>query len=339
MESLIDQNLFFSLAFLFVNLSFFGLVFILLRKRIRAVMKRVSLIDRKVSGFKNLSAEGRSAAKKAERMNLKRAVSEAIRDLPPGKRIIVILSLPKCGGCSLQATLSATFTGDFTAHVHVWTRDGMEHLIESEKDRGDFGRDVTLRHIDTAARLRDYLLVAPRADSWWFCGVREPISYALSLFFEMQVTYPGVRSEYGVSEIREYIESGQGFFGDVRRLDEWFETEFFTATGIDVFASPFDTRRGYSVVKRETKRACVYRMEFFDGINRAIAETFDIPLSIVRSGVANRAVDKDYADRYHEAIRTIRFSREFLGEVYQTRYARHFFTDEERLRFKAKWSC
>lgn len=300
-------------------------------------MNLMSLIDRKIGGAKKLSHKRRSEERKDNRTLHSRSVREAFRDVSPGKRVIVILSLPKCGGCSLQATLRATFTEDFTAHLHVWSTGAMEHLIESECDRGNFGREVTLRHVDIAARLRDYFVASPPAESWWFTGVREPISYVLSLFFEMQVTHSGARSGYGILEIREYIESGQGFFGDPRRFDEWFDKEFLAATGIDVFANHFDRERGYAIVKKEGKSACIYRLESFKVIGHAISETFGVPLKFVRDGVANRSDDKGYADRYRDTLKTIRFSAEFLDQVYGTRYARHFYSDEERARFKAEW--
>jgi len=68
----------------------------------------------------------------------------------------------------------------------------------------------------------------------------------------------------------------------------------------------------------------------------AIAEFLGLnDFQIVRSNVTS---DKAYAAQYAEFKRRVRVPPALLERMYASKYARFFYSDEERARYRAQWS-
>lgn len=68
----------------------------------------------------------------------------------------------------------------------------------------------------------------------------------------------------------------------------------------------------------------------------AIAEFLELDeFQMVRSNVSD---NKPYADQYAEFKRRIHVPPALLDRMYESKYARHFYTEEERASFRAQWS-
>ena len=83
-------------------------------------------------------------------------------------------------------------------------------------------------------------------------------------------------------------------------------------------------------------RALVMRRESLDRAPRALARLIgrDEPVPLPRTNVAE---DKDYAELYRGFLDAIRVAPEVLDRAYSSRFARHFYSEEERAGFRRRW--
>ena len=68
---------------------------------------------------------------------------------------------------------------------------------------------------------------------------------------------------------------------------------------------------------------------------KAIAEFFQVEsLPLVE---VNKGEQADYGPTYKEFVRSIRLPVGYIEEMYQSKYAKHFYSDEEIDRFRKRW--
>jgi hypothetical protein len=166
--------------------------------------------------------------------------------------------------------------------------------------------------------------------------VRDPAAHNVSLFFQVFDQYAGTtieRSGYGVDDmIRLFLERCV----HTRPLT-WLDAELKATLGVDVYRQPFPVDRGHAVVSEGRVRVLVLRTELDDGAKaQAIARFLDLDrFELVRSNVT---ADKPHAELYAEFLRRVRLPDSLLDTLYDSKYARHFYSAEERERFRARWS-
>lgn len=260
-------------------------------------------------------------------------------DADPAPDIMIVLSLPKCGGTSLSSTLRATFPSAWVTHVHVQSQEGIAYMesIAVQSPSPEQAKAL-YHHTGIASDIRRRIKAGHVKDPVrYFLGVRDPIAFAISYFFERYYTYLTPEQKLSTGEIAALIESGDLFQFPIQKLDLWFEKEVRETTGIDVFGVPFPGEAGYVIIEEDKKSVCLYQLESFGRLNTAIADFMGIKIDDVINQKENQAEDKAYKGRYQQVIETIEFSPEFISEVYSSKYATHFYNEAELATFKARW--
>lgn len=254
--------------------------------------------------------------------------------------LFAILSLPKCGGSTVAATLKHSFPKSLVRHWHIYSPKAMQRFAdEAENSSNDKIRTAMLQHLGGAVETRGIIDQLDSKDINFIAGVREPISLAVSLFFEQGLNYGGSNMDSPVDEIQKAIETPGGIWWfDLFRLDRWFDEDLLTASGHDVLAEPFAKNIGYKTFRGGRGDLSVYRLENFDSILGTLSDALEVPEILLELKKANIASDKKYADRYREVLSEIRFSDPFIEGIYQTRYATHFYSPVEIDGFKSRWS-
>jgi len=166
--------------------------------------------------------------------------------------------------------------------------------------------------------------------------VREPVANNISMFFQLLRQYIGPDREISDCSVDELAGVFIEKYMHARPLT-WLDAEIKTNFGIDVFQEPFPVHQGYTVISRGETSLLVLRCEMDDRTKaQAIAEFLGLDeFEIVRSNVGS---DKRYASRYAEFKRRIRIPPTLLDQMYDSKYARHFYSREEREQFRARWS-
>lgn len=165
--------------------------------------------------------------------------------------------------------------------------------------------------------------------------VRDPVAHNVSLFFQVFDQYVGKtieQSDYDVEDlIRVFLER----YVYSRPLT-WLDAELKATLGIDVFRHEFPTDSGYSVINSGNVSLLILKSEL-DDVRKAEAISSFLGLNkfeIVRSNVTG---DKSHGRQYEEFKKRIRIPEALLEELYESKYARHFYSEEERAQFRARW--
>lgn len=166
--------------------------------------------------------------------------------------------------------------------------------------------------------------------------VREPVANNISMFFQIIDQYIGTDIEQAGCSTEELIDIFIGKYMHSRPLT-WLDAEVKTHFGIDVYQTPFPAAAGYTVITRDRVSLLVMRCELDDAAKEQAISAF-LGLEDFRLVRSNVASQKRYASRYEEFRRRIVLPPALLDQMYDSKFARHFYTDAERERFRARWS-
>lgn len=116
----------------------------------------------------------------------------------------------------------------------------------------------------------------------------------------------------------------------------WFDVELKQALGVDVFAADFPRQKGYKIYPRAPLEVLTLKLE---SLNQCARQAFGEFLGINDLHVieANISSQKDYHRAYKKFQENIKLPGDYLDKMYESQYARHFYTDEEIQSFKTKW--
>ena len=218
----------------------------------------------------------------------------------------------------------------------------MEYVIrEMEHDRRVFEQFTLRQRLGWLFRKKFYTeriykaYVRPGGRIHVVTLVREPVAHNISLFFQVFSQYTGVTIEESGYDVEEMIRIFLERYAYFRPLI-WLDAELKTTLGIDVYQYPFPLDRGYTIISRNNIMLLVLKCELDDQSKAgAIKEFLGLEdFEIVRSNVTSQ---KSHAKQYEEFKQRIIIPEPLLDELYESRFARHFYSDEERARLRAQW--
>jgi putative capsular polysaccharide synthesis protein len=188
----------------------------------------------------------------------------------------------------------------------------------------------------------EYLLRRPpTASAPWtvITTVREPVAQAVSAFFHASERRAYLDGDRSVAQLVDELVAGDWARPPVR----WFDREFRSAFGIDVYEQPFDPATGHAVIETPAVRVLLLRQESFAAAPEALGGFLGEVLLGRRGPVPvparNEASTKSYGGRYAEFVASARLPPEVLDAAYGSRYARHFYADREREGFRRRWAA
>ena len=166
--------------------------------------------------------------------------------------------------------------------------------------------------------------------------VREPVANNISMFFEVFDHYAGTTFEESTLDVDAKIELFLERYMHWRPI-VWLDAELKTTLGVDVYQCPFPHELGYSTVSTDRVDVLVLRSELDDRTKaQAIADFLGLDeFEIVRTNVAS---ERSYARQYAEFKQQIKIPPNLLDQMYNSKYARHFYSREEREQLRARWS-
>jgi hypothetical protein len=187
-----------------------------------------------------------------------------------------------------------------------------------------------LQVIERNRRRRDLLFNGRWKNFNVISMVRLPIRRTVSAFFEhWNTTNPEfqARNAAGTSSVNTLVDEFLNHYFH-NTADAWFDAQMRPVFGVDVFDEPFDHARGYQIYQRERAKLLVMRLE---DLRRVVApamqEFLNIPAFSLRA--ANISETKGYGEIYKQFVERARLPREYIEQMHNTRYARHFYSEQE----------
>lgn len=184
-------------------------------------------------------------------------------------------------------------------------------------------------------------------------GVREAIATNVSHIFQLKEHYcvaqaakrlinpQDVLESYIIDSIlnpKKREEKNYGFENEAGHpllIQSWFEDEIETRLGINIFDYPFDKKCGYQIIKINNCEILLYRLESLDCLEEVFGKFLDIKgFKFIRE---NEAKYKWYNKSYQSFLANMTIPQEYINISYNSRYMKHFYTEEEILGFRRKW--
>jgi hypothetical protein len=158
---------------------------------------------------------------------------------------------------------------------------------------------------------------------------RDPLAQSVSSFFQS-----AVRRNYiddNPNAMLATFLSAHDIFGGV----DWFDNELRRYLGIDIYDRPLN--RGEPLfIRTPTVRLLLMRREDLDRVGPAALSEF-AGVKIQAMEHTNVGAQKNYADAYQRFRGGAVLPRALIDRIYDSRYARHFYSDDEIARFRAAW--
>ena len=180
--------------------------------------------------------------------------------------------------------------------------------------------------------------------------VRDPIAVNIAGFFERidKVDYKDFKRVFTIKSIKdEYeftgriddMESLKQLFFEKYTHDEpltFYDCEFKSVFGIDVFECEFPRSEGYKIYEGEHADVLLIRLE---SLNECAQKAFKEFLHIEGFTLININIgsEKDYAYLYQKFKELVALPDTYIDEMYNSKYTQHFYSEDEIGRFKTRW--
>lgn len=289
---------------------------------------------------------------------LARLYTRATLALSRWERPVLVYTMGKVGSSSLAHSLRVAAPELDVLHVH---RLVPEHLARAEhvyreaarRHRGTpAGRGIRPRHVWLAQRLSSLIeRPPPGADGRWtvITLIRDPVARNTSAFFENLFLFFGydwaqalrlkpetaVAAELGELFRASYARERWWSEGKDANPLTWFDEELRETFGVDVFDEPFPTEVGFKIYERERARVLLVRLEDLDRCASVAMQELLGPsgFEVHRRNVAH---DKGYASLYRRFSEVVELPADYVDRLYDSRIARHFYTERERAAFRSR---
>ena len=116
----------------------------------------------------------------------------------------------------------------------------------------------------------------------------------------------------------------------------WFDNELKDVFHFDIFLPPFDKHQGYQIFSTQYADILVIRLENLTTCHKKAFHEF-LGLKNFTLSYENQGKNKWYSDVYDLILEKIDIPDFILNNIYNSRYAKHFYTEHERLEFNKKW--
>ena len=269
--------------------------------------------------------------------------------------LLLIYQMGKVGSQTIEATLRALDLPHLIYRPHFLSskrleimRDRLKNASMPDHERGSLRTqlaEATLLQEALAARILARKWGCPVRPVQIITGIREPVSQMLATLFQLHGTYFGgmekitLRACLDLLLVSPVLDSQRAHYMKTMRAGwgNWFDEEFKSVTGIDVYNRSFPHEKGYTILEDKFARVLVYRFENFSSLGKMLEDFLGKPVPSVIN--QNISTEKDYATYYQAVKKQLRLPTGFLEEMYSSKPVLHFYTLEERARLIRRWQA
>jgi hypothetical protein len=247
---------------------------------------------------------------------------------------ILVYQVGKVGSSTVYMSLRGALPRRFVFHIHYLSPDSL--IKYSSRMKETFLTSGAIpEHLLESSYLRRKINTGDDPAQWKIVTlVRDPIAIILSGFFFRKFAHSRHAGSVALAEeINAFLSSEY----NIQWILDWLDVELKTVFGVDVYQADFPHEQGYGVYCQTDKPdVLVLRLEDLDRCSKDAFANF-LGIENFELVQTNRAGKSSYSDVYQDFIETACIPGALLDQVYNSKYARHFYSDEERLAFKSKW--
>lgn len=211
------------------------------------------------------------------------------------------------------------------AVVQALAGTGLTNVIHTHSDY-EFGQSYAGSALTFSQLLQVKHFCAGSNPPRIISGVRDPIDWALSAIWRSasvgdQKLPRDVRSV--LAHVRRTLGAGLN----------WFRHRYFV--DLDVYEYPFDREAGFAIIEQGRTRVLLYRLDRLPHFRPALEEFTGV--AGLALGTVDRSSGSAQRHRLETVLRIARLPEDLLNEIYESRYARHFFTPTARAEMRERW--
>ncbi|WP_242119389.1 putative capsular polysaccharide synthesis family protein [Aestuariivivens sediminicola] len=161
--------------------------------------------------------------------------------------------------------------------------------------------------------------------------VRDPIERNLSAFFDAFYFMVGVKQEDFRGSLEDLAKIYKRDFPHEYAVG-WFDNYLGSSLSVDVYKVAFPVEKGHLTVFHKKYPILILRSDLENSEKeKQIMEFLGLKAFIIRNtNITNASLYEDFKNY-------IKFSKEYLLSQYNSKYAQHFFSKEERNKALKKW--
>ncbi len=263
---------------------------------------------------------------------------------------LLIYQMGKVGSKTVTHSLYKAKIGRHIYHVHFLTPELVTKYENKRKKYLGTINEGSLKHIWQYQYLQKKLAKNTKGEKWKVVTlVRDPVARNLATFFEnievltseLDTQWRLKSSEYDfeITIDKNNFQPLIDIFFEKCRHDTpliYFDREFKPHFEIDVFDTPFPVANGYEIYKNDKVDILLIRLEDLNNCaEKAINKLLSIDnIKIIQQNIGDQ---KDYAELYAKFKGTIRLPDSYLDKMYKSKFAQHFYTENEIKHFRKKW--
>ena len=173
-------------------------------------------------------------------------------------------------------------------------------------------------------------LIEPKIPLKIISLVRDPIGKNVSSFFQNYAKNTGRKYAEGDLSVAELNELFFHRYQHHRSPLTWFDNYMKNYTGIDVFAQPFSPESKVAQFKQDNFELLLMRCDLEDEQKAQNVEAFlGLEPNSFKIFSQNVGDNKDYSKLYRNFKHQVQFPDGYLDEMTQSKYFRHFYSEEE----------
>lgn len=213
------------------------------------------------------------------------------------------------------------FVGDSTEHIE-------KVLIRNEKQKEHNDLVHKLTESVKNRRFKNY----SQLDAYLNHKAGDPV-------FVEKYKRPFYRFGYNKDILPSLLDSFYKSLESSLEVLRWYDTEFNINLGVDIYQFLFNPKDGFTHYKKDKNKYTVLQSELADDqkANFLQKQYTDLKIDNIKKG--NVSVNKHYSELYKEFKKEVMFEEDYLDKVYNSKYMRYFYTEDQLKSFRSKWKC
>lgn len=170
-------------------------------------------------------------------------------------------------------------------------------------------------------------------------GVRDPLAIYISMVFQALHLLIKERYEYSILSKEKFLDCFLNIlhvYINKNYFERWMAEELEYFSGINLAEASLDKKATHFVLENEKFRVLIYKYEYLSDLQEEVCSFFG--LKNFKLSSENKAQNKWYNSLYAEIIDELKFDSVFLDTIYQQKYVKAIYSDEEITLFRNRWA-
>ena len=263
--------------------------------------------------------------KRIFKKNIFAALSRKVRQNRMNKNIILIYTMGKVGSSTIYNSLKVKLPKAHLFHVHFLSDKWLKEILPGLNK--DFHQNIVYGN-----EVLDFIKANPKKRVKIITLVREPLMRDISDIFQNWSRLFPAEETVDKDYLLDWIDKRSHEY-----TLNWFDTEFKSYLGYDVYSRPFDKEKGYSIYNTPRFDLLCIKLETLNNVYGEALKSF-LNLDDVSLSSTNETKDKDRSDLYFEMLMSYKANPAKIEELYSSKYMKHFYTQKQIEGYKKKWA-